>query len=667
MSDARQSLLSDNTKLVITLGFGAVLALMFALVFIAVTHLQSVNLNISRLVDETYVKTEAAHRMREAIYLRASTLAAMQLATDSFKRDQLFMQLPVYARKYREAREQLLSKTMSNPEQQLHARLTHVTQEAQPATQHAAELLTTLPLAPATFAAVAEATERQNTLLRTLDELVALEGVNADEARNQSRLQYAEARNTLFALAAITLLLGVLIALVVIRQASARTRQITYHASHDTLTGLVNRHELEYRVQQAILSARGTGVRHALLYIDLDQFKLINDSCGHLAGDELLRQLTALLKQIRRQSDAFGRLGSDEFALLLENCPLNKAGQIAESIRKKIESFLFFWDGKTFNVSASIGVVPIDDSDKPLEQIMSTADTACYMAKQAGRNRVHAASHGDREIVNFRSEVEIASRIRESLQHNRFELHGQVIVPTRAPRHTTQHIEILVRMTDGHGGLVPPGDFIPAAERYNLMPAIDRWVVEHAISWLADQAWKLDVPTLMINLSGQSLCDDKFLRFVLAAVRETRVPADKICFEITETAVVSNLVRAREFIDRLKQLGCSFALDDFGSGFSSFSYLKNLPVDYLKIDGAFVKDIAENPIDLAIVRAINEIGQVLSKKTIAEFVENNCTLETLRTIGVDYAQGYGISRPQPLDRLGSIVTLPLREGQLAGT
>jgi EAL domain-containing protein (putative c-di-GMP-specific phosphodiesterase class I) len=222
-------------------------------------------------------------------------------------------------------------------------------------------------------------------------------------------------------------------------------------------------------------------------------------------------------------------------------------------------------------------------------------------------------------------------------------------------------------MTDGHGGLVPPGDFIPAAERYNLMPAIDRWVVEHAISWLADQAWKLDVPTLMINLSGQSLCDDKFLRFVLAAVRETRVPADKICFEITETAVVSNLVRAREFIDRLKQLGCSFALDDFGSGFSSFSYLKNLPVDYLKIDGAFVKDIAENPIDLAIVRAINEIGQVLSKKTIAEFVENNCTLETLRTIGVDYAQGYGISRPQPLDRLGSIVTLPLREGQLAGT
>jgi diguanylate cyclase (GGDEF)-like protein len=666
MSETRQSMRKDNTKLIITLGFGAVLALMFVLVFIAVTQLQSVNKHISTLVEETYAKTEAAHTMREAIRMRASTLNAMRLADDAFERDEHFMRLARYAGMYREARNLLLTKGMTNSEKDIHSRLNEAARQAQPVNDYAAELLTSEVSADEARAAVAQAAAEQAVLLDLLNELVALERSNANQALKHSRTHYREARNAMFLLAGTALVLGMLIAFLVIRQASARNRQISYHASHDTLTGLANRHELECRIQEAVHTARHDGVEHALLYMDLDQFKLVNDTCGHVAGDELLRQLTRLLKQRQRRTDTFGRLGGDEFALLLENCPLKKATQIAEILRQNVESFRFSWEGKTFTVSASIGVVPISDGEKSLEHILCTADTACYMAKQSGRNRVHVAGHNDRDIANHRCEVEFANKIRESLQQDRFELHCQRIVPTQASAHAAQHIEILLRMRDKHGGLIPPGAFIPAAERYNLMPAIDRWVVEHAVSWLAGQPRRRELPTLMINLSGQSLCNDKFLRFVLASLENSNVPAHKLCFEITETSAVANLARAREFIDSLKRLGCSFALDDFGSGFSSFSYLKSLPVDYLKIDGAFVREMVENPIDFAMVKAINEIGQALQKRTIAEFVENKAILDKLKSLGVDFAQGYGIARPEPLDSLARETALP-EDGALLAT
>jgi diguanylate cyclase (GGDEF)-like protein len=651
MSHTQQLMRRDSTKLIITLGFGAVLGLMFVLVFIAVTQLQSVNRHLSTLVEETYAKTEAAHTMRDAIRLRASTLNAMQLSDDPFERDEHFMRLADYAGMYREGREVLLEKGMSEDEKALHARLRQATRQAQPVNEAAAELLKTDPSSETTRAAVVEAAERQSILLLMLDELVALERANAEAARAQSSAHYREARNAMFLLAGVALVLGVLIAALVIRQASARNRQISYHASHDTLTGLANRREMEYRIQSAIGTARHDGVEHALLYMDLDQFKLVNDTCGHAAGDELLRQLTELLTEGQRRTDTFGRLGGDEFALLLENCPLRKGTQIAEWLRKKIEDWRFCWEGKSFNVSASIGVVPISDGDRSLEHIISAADTACYMAKQSGRNRVHAVSHNDRDVANHRCEIEFANKIRESLQQDRFELHCQSIVSTRRPEAAAHHFEILIRMRDEQGTLIPPGAFIPAAERYNLMPAIDRWVVEHAVQWLTRQSGQRQPPTLMINLSGQSLCDDKFLEFALAVVENSGVPPDRLCFEVTETAAMANLSRARECIESLKRLGCSFALDDFGSGFSSFTYLKSLPVDYLKIDGAFVREMVDNPIDLAMVKAINEIGQVLNKKTIAEFVEDEATLEKLKTLGVDYAQGFGISRPQPLENI----------------
>jgi len=281
---------------------------------------------------------------------------------------------------------------------------------------------------------------------------------------------------------------------------------------------------------------------------------------------------------------------------------------------------------------------------------------ACYMAKQDGRNRIHAATPSDEDIASRRGESESVNRIRAALDNDLFRLHGQIITPVRDTGTSKTYIEILLRMMGKNGELVAPGAFIPVAERYNLMPAIDRWVVKYAVKWLTQQSGRAELPILMLNLSGQSLTDEKFLEFVLKSIRSATIPAQNICFEITETAAVANLSKANEFIDKLKALGCRFALDDFGSGFSSFSYLKKLPVDFLKIDGSFIKDIAEDPIDYAMVKSINEIGQVLGKKTIAEFVENQAILEKLEALGVDYAQGYGIARPQPLDLLGRTIT-----------
>ena len=429
--------------------------------------------------------------------------------------------------------------------------------------------------------------------------------------------------------------------------------QLTFLARHDPLTGLVNRREFEIRLERALITARRETVSHGLLYMDLDQFKLVNDTCGHIAGDELLRQITIQLQDHMRSVDTLARLGGDEFGVLLQNCSKEDATNVAHKLRQLIQDFRFAWDNKVFTLGVSIGLVTIDDKTESIKSLLSLADAACYAAKDAGRNRVHEYTPEDWELASKQREMQWASRITQALEEDRLVLYKQEI--TRVAEGDEDagegaHFEILVRMLDGEVE-VYPGAFIPAAERYNLMPALDRWVLTKMFAWLDREADRLDqLSECAINLSGLTLSDDSFPEFLRELFKSHPVPPEKVCFEITETVAMTNLTKTIEFINEFKQLGCKFSLDDFGSGFSSYGYLKNLPVDYLKIDGTFVKDICDDPIDYAMVESINRIGHVMGKRTIAEFVESQDILEKLRILGVDYAQGYWIKRPQRLDQ-----------------
>ena len=444
------------------------------------------------------------------------------------------------------------------------------------------------------------------------------------------------------------------LALVVCEDVTA-TRQLSdhlvYNASHDPLTGLANRRQFERRLQQALSAARTEQAEHALCYLDLDQFKVINDTCGHVAGDELLRQLANLLKQTVRKHDTLARLGGDEFGVVLTSCPPADALRVADSLRKAVEDFRFLWENKSFNVGVSIGLVPIHEASGDSTALLAAADAACYAAKDRGRNRIHLYREDDAELARRHGEMQWVPRIHRALEEDRFRLVGQPIVSVTG--HDRAHLEVLVRMVGEDGEDVLPGAFLAPAERYGLIHRIDRWVIDAAFEWLARRRGDLERLTLCsINLSGRSVGDRELCDFIVRRLEETGIPPGKICFEITETTAIANLSVATELITELKALGCRFALDDFGSGLSSFDYLKNLPVDFIKIDGMFVRDIADDPMDLALVKAIHEIGHVMGKETIAEFVENEHILKKLMRVGIDYAQGFYVGAPRPLEVLG---------------
>ena len=440
--------------------------------------------------------------------------------------------------------------------------------------------------------------------------------------------------------------IGAVIVLRDVSESREMARKLSWQASHDVLTGLHNRQELEERLDQLLEEAHRDAAQHVMLYLDLDQFKVVNDTSGHLAGDELLRQLGFLLKQALRETDLLARLGGDEFGVLLKHCPIKKATEIAEKLRNLIKEFRFVWQDKTFEIGVSIGIAPIDQHTENSAAVMSAADVACYAAKDLGRNRYHIYAPEDEELTRRHGEMNWVSRIRSAIDENRLILYRQAINTAHSELQQEIHTEILVRMVDEEGKLIAPGQFIPAAERYNLMPQIDRKVIELTLAHMAKDPKAPQ--SVAINLSGTTIGDDQFLSFIHDRLDMFNIEASRICFEITETAAITKLSSAIHFMRELKKLGCRFALDDFGSGLSSFSYLKNLPVDYLKIDGAFVRDIISDPYDRAMVEAISRVGRVMGLKTIAEFVENDEILEQLRVIGIDYVQGYGIEKPRPL-------------------
>ena len=425
---------------------------------------------------------------------------------------------------------------------------------------------------------------------------------------------------------------------------------IHYLAYHDALTGLVNRHQFEKRLQRAIDSAKENEITHTLLYMDLDQFKIINDTCGHIAGDELLRCLSVSLKKHIRDRDTLARLGGDEFGVLLELCSLKRGEKIAEMLREVIQDFRFVWKDKTFTIGVSIGVVSIDVASSNIEDVLSAADMSCYTAKERGRNRIHVYRADDAELTLRQNEMQWVSSINWALEKGCFQLFQHPIVSLGDNRNGLFR-EFLVRMKDDRGRIIPPNAFIPAAERYNLMPLVDRWVIENGFRILAEEQEKVlrdagDV--VFFNLSATSLSDNSCLEYITRQLKKYNLPAETICFEITETAAITDFRNAIEFIEGIKRVGGLVALDDFGTGMNSFSYLKRMPVDFIKIDGSFVRNMLQNPIDCSIVEAINNIGHVAGIKTIAEFVEREEVKEKLRDISIDYAQGFIIDRPTPV-------------------
>ncbi|MBJ2267563.1 EAL domain-containing protein [Pseudomonas sp. MF6772] len=424
---------------------------------------------------------------------------------------------------------------------------------------------------------------------------------------------------------------------------------LSWQATHDALTGLANRREFEFRLEQVLHGIGRQQSGHALMFLDLDQFKLVNDTCGHAAGDELLRHICALLQSDLREGDTLARLGGDEFGILLENCPPLVAEKIAESLRRTVQNLHFVWKGRPFVTTVSIGLVHISHIPTTLETSLRAADMACYMAKEKGRNRVQVYHADDSELSLRFGEMAWIQRLHMALEENRFCLYAQEIAALGHTEAGAGHIEILLRLHDEAGRIILPDSFIPAAERYGLMTSLDRWVVENVFKLIARcMIERPGRPMAMcaINLSGITIGDDDFLSFLREKFNAYGIPPSMICFEITETSAISNLGSAIRFINELKALGCFFSLDDFCAGMSSFAYLKHLPVDFLKIDGSFVKDMLDDPINRAMVEVINHIGHVMGKRTIAEFVETPHIEQALLEIGVDYAQGYLIERPQ---------------------
>lgn len=437
--------------------------------------------------------------------------------------------------------------------------------------------------------------------------------------------------------------------------------EMRFRATHDELTGLCNRAEFEQRLQRALDHSHRDGSSHAMMYIDLDQFKLVNDACGHAMGDQLLCQVTQLLQARVRASDTLARLGGDEFGVILEHCSVEQAQSVAQSICDAMDDFRFVHEGRRFRVGTSIGLVPIDSRWHSLARVLQAADTACYAAKEAGRNRVHAWFDTDQALQARKGEMQWASRIEQALDDDRFVLFAQRITPLRPPapgqRPPGLHAEVLLRLRDPDGSLVPPGAFLPAAERFHLASRIDRWVVRRVFAWMKAQPEAMaGVDLLSVNLSGQSIGDRAFHRFVAEQLAGTQLNARKLCLEVTETAAITNLVEATAFITEMRQLGVRVALDDFGAGSSSFGYLKRLTVDYLKVDGQFIKTLTANALDQAAVRCFHDVAQVLGIQTIAEFVEDEATAAALRHIGIDHAQGYLLHRPEPIE---AALALPL--------
>lgn len=780
----RDSPAKAGPGLVLVFGFSAILVLMVFLTALGIVHLEASQRRLEGIVGDHLAKITLAGRMYTAARERTVSLQKMMLLTDPFERDDQWMRYGSYAAEFTAARAALLATDLTAEERGLLQRQGQLSGIAVPMQEQVMDLIRDGRTAQAQRLLVQAAIPAQDRVLEQLKALYELQEQAASLAAAEATEQFRIARSWMVALGAVTFILALVVAVMVVRhsrrsdralmqekeraqvtlhslseaviRADARgvieylnpvasrltgwsteeargmklgevfsmvkedvceskldivsrifagtqhstssvdfvnaakggaqyciemtatpllddqgglvgtvlvfrdvteiralARELTYQATHDPLTGLYNRREFERYLQGALADARARSVEYSLCYLDLDMFKVVNDTCGHLAGDELLRQLGLLLKQAVRKEDVIARVGGDEFAILLRQCALERAEGITEQIRRTMKDFRFIWEDKTVDVGVSIGVVRLAADSGDTKDVFSAADVACRVAKEEGRNRVHVFRPNDLTVTRRQREIDWVQRIGRAISENQFLLYGQWIRPLAAGRTRASHCEVLIHMLDETGQTAGPSAFLPAAERYHLMPIIDRWVVQAALEALRglpeDAARRFGC--FNINLSGQTLGDSEFLSYVLKQFEKSGVAAERICFEITETAAVTNLSSALRLVSGLKEVGCRFALDDFGSGVSSFSYLKNIPVDYLKIDGTFVHNLPEDQTDMAMVSSINQVAHIMGIETIAEYVESDSIRAALEALGVDYGQGFALARPEPLDNI----------------
>lgn len=650
-----------STQRVIAIGFLLVLVLMGLLIAGALSRMVAIKARMQGIVEQQNVKLESVYQMRGLARERYNSLLQMAVATDPFEQDEEFLRFNQLAADFVAARNALFRAGISAGEHTVWLAARQLVKEDEVLHDRVLSLAQSGQRDAAVQLLMREVRPMELRLLDDFNALIAMQRQASNQALVEAQVEYRRALFFMVGLALLAVSFSFVIARAVVRRsresetelAAQKERalvvadQLSWAASHDGLTGLGSRLVFERQLAELIQDAHQRGSHHVLLYVDLDQFKVVNDTCGHVAGDELLKQIALLMPRHVRSGDTVARLGGDEFGLLLVSCPLEKAIEIAEALRSDLNAFRFAWQDKLFHVGASVGLAEISQDSRDMAEILSAADTACYLAKEKGRNRVWVYQADDAETQQRQGEMQWLPRLSRALKDERFELYFQNILPVADRRAGPALCEVLLRMRDEAGEVVPPMAFIPAAERYGLIQTLDRWVVQQTLRWAVAHGGE-DCTTLMVNVSAPSMADESFLNFVVGQISAADIAPERIGFEITETAAVSNLAKASRFIQILRGMGCQVALDDFGSGMASFAYLKNLPVSLIKIDGSFVADMMDDRLDFVIVESTCRIAKEMGLRVVAEHVTNEQALASLRGMGADYAQGYLLHYPEPL-------------------
>jgi len=649
--------MNDKVQILLTMALLCVIALLALMVSVSLVHSGAQHRSMENLVETTGRKAALLNVMHTALGEQAASLKRMQQANTPGDRSRLQQHINDTSSRYHTAAKELAALGTLGQEATVLSQLEQQENFLQPYLDSTVQLILDTASPTLIAAAMQNVASQQQASNTSLDALAELQQTRATRILAAGERQNALIRKLLPAIALVILVLIGIVFRFVTRHLAVKNRQLAYQHSHDPLTGLINRREFESRLDRIILQTRTKPATHALLYLDLDQFKLVNDSCSHAAGDELLRQVTELLLGNIRQRDTLARLGGDEFGLLLENCPLGKAVELARKLQQTIDAFQYQCGERSFRLGASIGVVPVDENTGGIATIMSAADAACYIAKESGRNRVQIAYLGDRLIQQHQGEMLWVSRLEKALAEDRLVLYYQPVLPCAGGNNRNRHIEILVRLIDEDGTLIRPGMFLQAAEKYNLAAKIDRWVISRVMEWQAQHTGGTHAPpTITVNLSGQTLRSNDMLKFIIQQTEAAGVSPEDIIFEASENKVTMSIPSTTNFMLTLRGCGFRFSLDRFGSGLSTFTYLKKLPIDYLKIDGSLVRDILADPVDYAMVRSLNELAQLLGKETIAEYVESLEIADELRNIGINYVQGCAYATPAPLSDFVPAVT-----------
>jgi len=640
----------DPIKLTIGLGFTGVLALMGLISFISLSQMNTVTDQMSALLIETNTKLSAANAMRDSIRLRGDTIYDMSRTDDFIERDRLRLLLSEHGLRYRIARDTLYTYHMSSREAKLLDQLMVKTRRAKGLNDIVVDKLLSDMAGDSIEQDLKLADDARRQMLIGLDNLVQLQEDIATSVVIDARKYQESISSIILLLSLAAFFIALYIAQLVVRETSRKNYEIRFQATHDELTRLVNRKEFNKRLHKALNTAVDHRETHALCFMDLDKFKVINDTCGHKAGDELLVQLTSLIQNSIRSRDTLARLGGDEFGLLLEGCTLEKAVEIAEGIVSLIKNYEFDWQDKTFHVGASIGLVMITHDTRNIDNALSQADIACYAAKDMGRGQVHVHGLDDDHARMLNKELSWVAEINNSASDGRFSLYLQAIENLQRDKPATMY-EVLLRLNDDDGTLILPVSYIPASERFGLMKDVDRWVIENSLRHLS--ALYKTIPgcdvQLSINLSANSMADPEFADFVISRLHQHKIAHDAVCLEISVANAEKNIEQAINIISRLREHDVKFALDDFGHGSLSVSQLKELRVDYLKINGSVIKDISHSTADKAMVAAISQIGRVMHIETIAKHVENVFVMNKLKDMGIDYAQGFYLDKPADIE------------------